>query len=126
MKARTARLLVKAGRALASARALQAAGDAEGAVSRAYYAMFHAAVGLCHEHGLVFGKHSAVHAAFGKHFAKTGELDIKYHRWLLDAFDRRALADYSVDEAVPVEEIETSIQRAAEFVAAVREHLSRA
>lgn len=35
MKARTARLLVKADRALASARQLQAAGDAEGAVSRA-------------------------------------------------------------------------------------------
>ncbi len=125
MKSRTARLLVKGERALASARALAQVGDSEGAVSRAYYAMFHAAVALCHEHGLVFGKHSAVHAAFGKHFAKTGELDVKYHRWLLDAFDRRALADYSVDEAMPAAEIEMSIARAAEFLGAVRERLSR-
>ncbi len=126
MKARTARLLVKADRALASARTLQRTEDAEGAASRAYYAMFHAAVALCHESGLVFGKHAAVHAAFGKHFARTGELDVKYHRWLLDAFDRRGLADYSVDELIPAQEVETTIDRAAEFIDAVRNRLALA
>jgi uncharacterized protein (UPF0332 family) len=124
MKPGTARLLDKAARALASARELQRVEDAEGAASRAYYAMFHAAVALCHENGLVFGKHSAVHAAFGKHFARTGSLDIKYHRWLLDAFDRRGLADYSIDESIPAAEVDATIGRAADFIDAVKRHLA--
>lgn len=32
------------------------------------------------EKGLTFSKHSAVISAFGKHFAKTGELPKDFHR----------------------------------------------
>ena len=41
------------------------------AAGRAYYAMFYIAEALLNEKGLKFNKHSAVHAAFGEHFAKT-------------------------------------------------------
>ena len=46
---------------------------------------------------MAFSKHSAVQAAYGKEFAKTGLLDPKYHRWFLKAFEDRLQTDYGVD-----------------------------
>jgi uncharacterized protein (UPF0332 family) len=45
--------------------------------TRAYYAMFYAAQALLETVNLSFSKHSAVIAAFGKEFIKTGKLDPK-------------------------------------------------
>ena len=42
--------------------------------TRAYYAMFYAAQALLETVNLSFSKHSAVIAAFGKEFIKTGKL----------------------------------------------------
>lgn len=42
--------------------------------------MFYVASALLTRKGRSFRKHSAVQAAFGEHFARTGELDPKYHR----------------------------------------------
>jgi uncharacterized protein (UPF0332 family) len=49
-------------------------GFARGAASRAYYAMFSAARALLLSQGLDFSSHSAVIAAFGQHFAKSGRV----------------------------------------------------
>lgn len=87
MKDFTEKLLAKASRAIQSSRTLLDSGDPESAVSRAYYAMFYVAEALLGEKGLRFRKHGGVHGAFGEHFAKTGTLDPKYHRWLLEAFN---------------------------------------
>jgi hypothetical protein len=35
---------------------------------------------------LTFSSHGAVHGAFGKEFVMSGELDAKFHHWLLAAF----------------------------------------
>lgn len=42
------------------------------AASRAYYSMFYIAEVLLYSKGLSFSSHSAVIAAYGKEFAKTG------------------------------------------------------
>ncbi len=55
------------------------------AAGRAYYAMFYVAEALLFGRGFVFTKHSAVGAAYGKEFAKTGLLDPKYHRFIRDS-----------------------------------------
>jgi uncharacterized protein (UPF0332 family) len=89
-------LVRKAERSIAAAETL-ANSQPEFAASRAYYAMFYLAEALLAARGLHFNKHSAVHSAFGEHFAKPGLLDVKYHRWLLDAFDARLEADYEVE-----------------------------
>ncbi|PIY16639.1 MAG: hypothetical protein COZ15_05010 [Elusimicrobia bacterium CG_4_10_14_3_um_filter_49_12_50_7] len=54
----------------------------DGAVSRAYYAMFYCAEALLLTKDLRFSKHSAVHSAFGQYFAKTGEIKKKLHKIL--------------------------------------------
>jgi len=95
------------------------------AVGRAYYAMFYIAEALLNEKGLRFQKHSAVHAAFGEHFAKTKELDVKFHRWLLDSFDKRQVADYEVDIELDRDVAINVIHQAHEFLEAAQEYLDK-
>ena len=100
-----------------------AEGDPDFAVGRAYYAMFYVAEALLHERGLGFSKHSAVHASFGEQFAKTGQLDPKFHRWLIDAFDKRLEGDYGTEIKVRPEDVTAMIAQAREFLLAAGRHL---
>lgn len=123
MKEPSAKLLDKADRAIRAAAILLEQGEPDAAVGRAYYAMFYATEALLFEKGLRFRKHGRVHAAFGEHFVKTGKIDPRFHRWLLDAFDRRILADYDVDVAIDGDEAAEALDRARAFVGEVRRHL---
>jgi uncharacterized protein (UPF0332 family) len=89
-------LLRKAHRTVQSARLLLTDGDYDGAVSRAYYAMFYVAEALLLSKGMTFSKHSAVIAGFGREFAKSGMIPEEYHRHLMDAQEARNTGDYQV------------------------------
>ena len=80
-------MLRKAHRTVRSARLLLTDGDHDGAVSRAYYAMFYAAEALLLSKSMTFSSHSGVISAFGKEFAKSGAMPVQYHRYLMDAQD---------------------------------------
>jgi uncharacterized protein (UPF0332 family) len=116
VKPDTIKLLEKAGRAIRAAEVLLGKGDAEFAAGRAYYAMFYVAEALLNERDLRFQKHGGVHGAFGEHFARSGMIDAKFHRWLLDAFDRRIQADYGLDAVVTTEEADRMVEQAREFL----------
>jgi uncharacterized protein (UPF0332 family) len=120
MKDEAAKFLAKAEHALHAAETLIRDGDHESAAGRCYYAMLHAAQALLRERDIRYRKHTAVHAAFGKHFAKTGVLDPKYHRWLLDAFDDRQRGDYDIDVFFDAETVTNRVEQAREIIAAVR------
>jgi uncharacterized protein (UPF0332 family) len=124
MKETTEELLDKADRAIEAARVLLDSTGPEFAAGRAYYAMFYVAEALLHERGQRFSKHSAVHAAFGKTFAKPALLDPKYHRWLLDAFDLRLQDDYEVLGVVNEELVEEMLEQARGFLDAARRFLA--
>jgi len=85
------------------------------AASRAYYAMFYLAQAALYTKGHSFSKHSAVIAAFGQHFAKTGTVDAKYHRYLKSAYDKRTVGDYAVGVHVSPEAAREVIDSAKEF-----------
>jgi uncharacterized protein (UPF0332 family) len=116
----SAALLDKADHALRSARLLPASGETDAAINRAYYALFYAASALLSSDGARFRKHAAVHAAFGERFAKTGKLDPRYHRWLLDGFDLRSVADYGADSTLTAEDAKTLLEHAEESVRVAR------
>lgn len=116
MKDDTSKLLAKAGRAIQAAEVLLGKGDAEFAAGRAYYAMFYVAEAMLNERALKYQKHGGVHGAFGEHFARTGVIDPKFHRWLLDAFDRRIQADYGLDATVTPEQATMMLDQAREFL----------
>jgi uncharacterized protein (UPF0332 family) len=99
--------------------------DAE-AAARAYYAMFYAAQALLKENGIQRVKHSAVQAAFGQHLVKTGKVDARFHRMLIDARETRELADYTVGEEVSAETAFLRVKNAGEFVLVVKTLLTEA
>ena len=124
MKDNTQQLLEKASRAIEAASTLLNNGLSEFSTGRAYYAMFYTTEALLNEKGLRFSKHGGVHSAFGEHFIKTGLFDEKFHRWLLDAFDRRIEGDYGVDVLVIYQDALEMIEQAREFLQAASIYLS--
>ena len=77
-------LLRKAHSSLAAARLLADQQYYDFSISRAYYVIFYVAQAFLAGDGLSFSKHSAVIAAFGQHFAKTGRVPLEYHRYLIE------------------------------------------
>ena len=124
MKLEAGKLLDKAGHAIRAATLLLDAGETDFAAGRAYYAMFYIAEALLSEQGLSFSKHTGVHGAFGEHFAKTGRLDPKFHRWLLDAFDYRITGDYDTAPATPPAVVQTLLAQAGEFLGEARRFIA--
>ena len=93
MKEVTEKTLLKASRALRAMEAFLREGDADFAVRRAYDAMFFTAEALRNETGLRSRQHNGGHAGFGEPFVRSGLLDSQFHRWLLDAFDKRIIGN---------------------------------
>lgn len=116
MKEAAAALLKKAESNVAAATRLLEDGHADIAASRAYYAMFYAAEAMLVEEGLEFSTHGGVHAAFGERFVKSGRVDRKFHRYLIDAFRERQAADYDAPAEVSAEDARELISRAREFL----------
>ncbi|MEW6669346.1 MAG: HEPN domain-containing protein [Thermodesulfobacteriota bacterium] len=114
------RYLEKADHALRVADGLLQSGYAPDAASKTYYAMFYAARALLLSEGVGVTKHSAVEASIGYHFAKTGKLDPKYHRMLINARKVREIADYDIDEEVIEPDATLKVAEGREFVAAVK------
>jgi uncharacterized protein (UPF0332 family) len=93
------------------------------AASRAYYAMFYLAEALLLRKGLHFSSHSAVIAAFGREYAKTGELDPTFHQNLIKAQAIRQLSDYGYDEPLAREAALEVIVWAKDFYRAAHGYL---
>lgn len=92
-------LMRKSERALESARVELRHGDTDGAVNRAYYAMFNAARASLMSAGVAEGDlprtHHGVIAAFGQHAVKTGRVEATLGRSFNEAEALRLKADYT-------------------------------
>lgn len=111
-----AALLKKAYDSLRGAKLL--AGDElhDFAASRAYYTMFYVAEALLLGEGLSFSKHTAVIAAFGGRFARTGVVPAEFHRYLIDGQDMRTVGDYSTGPGLTAAQAAEQIARAERFL----------
>ena len=125
VKEATQQLLEKAAHAIHAAEVLMKDDEIDFAAGRAYYAMFYLAEALLYAQGLRrFTKHGAVHAAFGTAYAKTGVLDPKFHRWLLDAFDKRIQGDYDAESSITSDDVAVMLAQAREFAQATQRYLA--
>lgn len=109
-------LLAKARESLDVARLIDARGSHGFAASRAYYAMFYVVEALLLGEGLEYGSHSAVIAAFGERFQKTGRVPAGFHRMLLDAAECRQLGDYEVNVEVSAGLAGEQMENAQRFI----------
>ncbi|HXG64192.1 MAG TPA: HEPN domain-containing protein, partial [Blastocatellia bacterium] len=116
MTTEQALLLRKSQDSLQAARLLADKGFWDFSVSRAYYTMFYVAQALLLGEGLTFSKHSAVIAAFGQYFAKTGRVPVEFHRYLIEAEQSRNVGDYDIGPGLSKDEAEQQLTRAEQFI----------
>lgn len=123
MKPEQAELLQKARESLGAAKLMQRNGYDDFAAARAYYSMFYIAEAFLLEYGLAFSKHSAVHAAFGEKFVKTGAVPAEFHRYLIHGMELRHTGDYDYAKKVSAAEAAEQIAHAEEFCEAAARRL---
>ena len=116
-------LLTDARDSLAAARLLLQSGFPGYAASRAYYAMFYVAEAFLESKGLAFSKHSAVIAAFGQHFAKTGQVPTEHHTFLIEAQEMRHKGDYGGTGSVEADQAAKQIERAEQFLSVAEKQI---
>jgi uncharacterized protein (UPF0332 family) len=114
--------MAKALQAVASAKVLLTAGDADGACNRAYYAMFDAARAALLASGHEVGRtHRGVLTTFSDHLVKNGPMSKQTGRLLKRAEAFRYVADYESDR-VALSDAREMVGQAEAFVAAVQTH----
>lgn len=127
MKATTKELikgyLEKAEKKSMVAERLLKSGDYEDAVSRAYYAVFHAAQALLLTEGAKAETHKGVVTLFGLLFVKTGKFSRNLGKYLANLKDDMESGDYEVFSYVDKETAEAAIVEAKEFLKEARLYL---
>jgi uncharacterized protein (UPF0332 family) len=116
--------LDRARREIAAARVLIETGFPEKAISSAYYAAFHAAVGALLVLGETRSKHSGVHGAFGEFVVHQGGFDPAVAKTLRDLFEERNNVDYGLEPA-SAEEARADTDDAERFVTEVERWIER-
>ena len=119
-------LLRRARQAVQSAKTLLSTSDLNGAVNRAYYAMFYAAHAALAHRGVeaAISKHGTVVALFGQHLVKTRLLPRSLGTSLNQMLELRQKADYGGTGVTPVD-AERGLSQAEAFVAAVERLIRR-
>ena len=123
MKPEQGELLKKAEDSLNAAKLMKENGYHDFAASRAYYTMFYLAEAFLLEYGLAFSKHSAVIAAFGERFSKTGLVPTELHRYLTEGQESRNVGDHQFGSTLTGDEATLQIARAERFLEVARERV---
>ncbi|MBI4794384.1 MAG: HEPN domain-containing protein [Deltaproteobacteria bacterium] len=116
MTAEVEAFMDKARHALKVGAKLLDSGDFADAAGKAYYAMFYAAQAFLKAHGVEVVKHSSVASVLGREFAKTGRLDPRYHRMLLNARRVREIADYGIFDEVNESTARSTVEDGQSFI----------
>jgi uncharacterized protein (UPF0332 family) len=95
------------------------------AISRAYYAILHAAKAALHVHDIAAESHPAVRRMFGLHLVRTGKIEPEWSACLVESLDDRLAADYDVETSFSREETQNECRRSRDFLKRVHQYLSR-
>ncbi|MEW6408649.1 MAG: HEPN domain-containing protein [Nitrospirota bacterium] len=97
----------------------------EDAISRAYYAILHAAKAVLLVENINVESHRAVKRLLGQHLIQTGRIDAKYSRILAEEQDDRYLADYDVIFSPERERVQQRVEDAVVFLNAMKSYLEK-
>ena len=106
-----ARYLIEGGKSLRSV------------ANRIYYGMFYAVLALLIYEPFSSSKHTGVLAYFNKNFVKQGIIPEALGRYLNKAFDLRQRGDYREYFELTKDQVEPLLDKAEEFVTAIRTFL---
>ena len=116
--------LDKSAEELAAARTLRDAGIIRPAVTRVYYAAFHAARALLFAEGLEPRTHSGVQHLLNLHFFRQGRLEARWNRVLARLQKFREKADYATVFVIERDGLDEELAEAESFVERARRLLS--
>ena len=114
----------RAKKSLQSSRLLLRDNLLEDALSRAYYAILHAARAVLLAEGVTVTSHRAVRRLFGQHLIKPGKLSTRLATILAEEQDDRMLADYDVLFDPERERVQKRVDDAEAFLAAIKVFLT--
>lgn len=100
--------------ALADANTLRQQGTKRGAISRLYYACFHAAQAVLYEKGFYPKQHGAVSRLFGREVVLAGDASRSDGEFLNEMYDTRREADY--EQSPPTVNVDSLYSRSEIFV----------
>jgi len=100
-------------------------GDYEDAISRAYYAMYHAARAMLATANIFPKTHEGVVSEFGRKFVLTGIFPKEMGKNLADAKASRETYEYSVTATVEKAEAEVILSNAQQFVKTIKRHMEK-
>ncbi len=93
------------------------------AVSRAYYAIMHAAKAALFVHGVAATSHAGVKRMFGLHLVHPGRIEPLWSDHLVEGSDERLAADYDVFMSYSEQETRQACEHSREFLARMRKYL---
>jgi len=106
----------RAKEALTAAKNLFEDGLFADSISRAYYAIFHAARAVLLTKEIDPDTHNGAISMFGLHFVKNGLIEERFGRIFNEAKDARELGDYIVTKEFTKEETGKRVEQATEFL----------
>ena len=98
-------------------------GAHDDAVSRAYYAAFHAAHAVLLTEGLTATTHQGLVNLFGLHLVKTGKFDKRFGRYLANLKDDRETSDYEIYSTIDQATATEAVTEAQQFLKAAEQYL---
>lgn len=93
------------------------------AVSRAYYAILHAAKAALHVHDVAAESHAAVKRLFGLHLVRAGAIESEWSAHLGRSLEERLAADYDAEATFSIASVREECRRARKFLARIRRYL---
>jgi len=108
--------LARARKALLAAKLLLENGLLEDCVSRAYYAVLHAAKAALSTVGIETDTHVGARRTFGLHLVKTGKVESEFAKILAREQEDREIGDYSANVEFKKERAEERVSEAERFL----------
>lgn len=108
---------------LESSKLLLDNGRYKDSIGRSYYAIFTAVRALLALDGVDFSKHSGVIFYFQKEYIKSGVFDVKYSKYISQAFQIRNNTDYADFFIVSRDDAKEQYERAGDFYEVIADYL---
>jgi len=115
--------LIRAKKALLAAKTLLENQLYEDCVSRAYYAVLHAAKAALATKDIEPESHNAVKRMFGLHLIKTGEIEKDFAKILTAEQEDRAIGDYNIYIDIEQDRALKRVRDAEKFVERIEKYL---
>jgi uncharacterized protein (UPF0332 family) len=119
-------MMAKAMQKLARAQQDLADGFPEEAVSRSYYAAFHAVTAVLATRGLSYSSHAQTIGAFSREFVKTGLMPAGSSRQLRRLFEDRQTADYDCLRTIDTQTATEAVAAAKALLDECQKHMGSA